>query len=73
MTEESRTIRSYSLQSGGEDPAQDGVAPGIYHHLALIMVEILDQIVLIGIVVKSWKCKLLEKFTFQYALREGEI
>jgi len=37
-------IRDYSLQTDEKDPAQDGVAPGIDHHLVLILEEILDRI-----------------------------
>jgi len=46
-------IGSYSLQTGGEDLAQDGVAPGIDRHLVLILVEMLDRVALTGVAVKN--------------------
>ena len=47
-------IESYSVQTGGEDPAQDGVASGIDHHLVLILAEMLNRIALVGVAVKGW-------------------
>jgi len=73
MAEESRPIRSYSLQVGGEDLTKDSITPNINHHLVLILAEILDQITLIRVAVKYWNREFLRKFTFQYSLREGRV
>ena len=58
-------IESYFLQTGREDPALDGIAPGMYHYLILILAEMRDQNSLTRVVVKGWNRELLEKFTFQ--------
>jgi len=49
------------------------VAPSMDHHLVLILAKIMYRITLIGGPVKGWNRKLLEKFTFQYALRKGGV
>ena len=41
------------------------------HHIVLILTEMLDWVVLIGVAVKDLNLDFHEKFTFQYALREG--
>jgi len=64
-------ISGYSLQAGGEDPAQDGVVSAMDHYLVLILTEMLDQITLIGVAIKCQNHELLEKFIFQYVLGEG--
>ena len=46
MAEERKNNRKLPLQTGGEDSAQDGVAPGIDHYLVLILAEMMDCIAL---------------------------
>jgi len=43
------------------------------HHLVLILVEMLDRFALTGVAIKSWNRELIEKFMFQYALRERKV
>ena len=43
------------------------------HYLVLILVEVLNGITLIGVAIKGRDHELLEKFIFQYILREGEL
>jgi len=73
VTERVESVRNQSLQTGGEDPAEDGVASGIYHRLVLIMAEMLDRIALTGVAIKGWNRELLGKFTFQYAPGKGGV
>jgi len=66
-------IGDYFLQTGGENSAQDGVVSGMDHHLVLILAEVLDQVTLIGVIIKDQNRELLGKFIFQYALGEGRV
>ena len=64
-------IRGYSLQAGGKDLAQDGVISDIDHHLVHILAEVLKWVTLTRVAIKGHNHEALEKFIFQYALREG--
>jgi len=43
------------------------------HHLVLILAEVLNRNALTGVAIKGRNHELLEKFIFQYVLREGRI
>ena len=68
-----KPVRGYFLQTGGEDLPQDGVVTSINHHLVLILTEMLNWIIQIGVAVKGRGHEFLWKFTRQYALREGGV
>ena len=71
--EDSRTNRKLLPSKWKGKSGTSWVAPGIDHHLVLILAEMLDRIALNRVAVKGWNRELLEKFTFQYALREGKV
>jgi len=55
-----------------EGKIRDGVISNMDHHLVLILAKVLDWVILTGVAVKGQNC-VLEKFTFQYILREGRV
>ena len=68
-----RLVRGYPLQIGGKDSAQDGVISKMDHHLVLILEEVLNRIALIRVAIKGQNHELLEKFIFQFAIKERGV